>query len=104
MEWLDTRVSRRPRRFEYHMSRYYAPKNFNFFYYFGVLAMVVLVNQILTGIWLTMNYVPSGTEGAFASVEYIMRDVEYGWLMRYLHSTGSLVFLRGRLSAHVSSA
>ena len=73
------------------MSRYYAPKNFNFWYYFGFLAMFVLVNQLVTGVWLTMNYVPSG-DGAFASVEYIMRDVEYGWLMRYLHSTGASFF------------
>jgi len=65
--------------------------NFNFFYYFGVLAMVMLVNQIVTGIWLTMSYAPTG-DGAFASVEYIMRDVEYGWLMRYLHSTGASFF------------
>ena len=77
--------------FEYHMSRYPAPKNFNFFYYFGVLATVVFVMQILTGIWLTMNYVSSG-EGAFASVEFIMRDVEWGWLMRYMHSTGASFF------------
>ncbi len=65
------------------------PKNFNFWYVFGSLAMLVLVNQIITGIWLTMNYVPSA-EGAFASVEYIMRDVEYGWLLRYMHSTLAL--------------
>jgi ubiquinol-cytochrome c reductase cytochrome b subunit len=73
------------------MSHYCAPKNFNFWYFFGVLSMVVLVNQLLTGIWLTMSYVPSGA-GAFASVEYIMRDVEYGWLLRYLHSTGASAF------------
>ena len=73
------------------MSRYYAPKNFNFFYYFGWLATFVLVNQLVTGIWLTMNYVPSG-DAAFASVEYIMRDVEFGWLIRYLHSTGASAF------------
>ena len=87
MEWLDKRFPA-TETFEYHMSKYYAPKNFNFWYYFGFLAMFVLVNQLITGIWLTMNYVPSG-DGAFASVEYIMRDVEYGWLMRYLHSTGA---------------
>ena len=74
-----------------HLTEYYAPKNFNFFYYFGVLATVVFVMQILTGIWLTMNYVSSG-EGAFASVEFIMRDVEWGWLMRYMHSTGASFF------------
>ena len=90
MEWIDKRFPA-SETFEYHMSRYYAPKNFNFWYYFGFLAMFVLVNQLVTGIWLTMNYVPSG-DGAFASVEYIMRDVEYGWLMRYLHSTGASFF------------
>lgn len=74
-----------------HMARYYAPKNFNFWYYFGVLSIVVLVNQILTGIWLTMFYKPSATE-AFSSVEYIMRDVNFGWLIRYMHSTGASAF------------
>jgi len=73
------------------MAKYWAPKNFNIWYVFGVLSMVVLVNQLLTGIWLTMSYVPSG-DGAFASVEYIMRDVEFGWLLRYLHSTGASAF------------
>lgn len=74
-----------------HLSEYYAPKNFNFWYYFGSLALLVLVNQLVTGIWLTMNYNPSA-EGAFASVEYIMRDVPYGWLLRYMHSTGASFF------------
>ncbi len=74
-----------------HLTRYYAPKNFNFWYYFGVFSMVMLVNQLLTGIWLTMNYKPSAAE-AFASVEYIMRDVEWGWLLRYMHSTGASFF------------
>jgi ubiquinol-cytochrome c reductase cytochrome b subunit len=73
------------------MSEYYAPKNFNVWYYFGSLAMLVLVNQIVTGIWLTMFYKPSAAE-AFASVEYIMRDVEWGWLIRYMHSTGASAF------------
>ena len=90
MGWVDKRFPA-TETFEYHMSRYPAPKNFNFFYYFGVLATVVFVMQILTGIWLTMNYVSSG-EGAFASVEFIMRDVEWGWLMRYMHSTGASFF------------
>lgn len=76
---------------EAHLTQYWAPKNFNFWYYFGSLALLVLVNQIVTGIWLTMSYTPSA-EGAFASVEYIMRDVEYGWLIRYLHSTGASAF------------
>ena len=74
-----------------HMGQYYAPKNFNFWYYFGGLSIVVLAIQILTGIWLTMNYKPDA-ELAFASVEYIMRDVEWGWLIRYMHSTGASAF------------
>jgi len=74
-----------------HMSEYYAPKNFNIWYIFGVLSMVVLVNQIVTGIFLTMHYKTSAAE-AFASVEYIMRDVEWGWLIRYMHSTGASLF------------
>ena len=90
MGWVDARFPA-TETYEYHMSKYYAPKNFNFWYYFGILATVVLVMQLLTGIWLAMSYVPSG-EGAFASVEYIMRDVEFGWLLRYLHSTGASAF------------
>ncbi len=74
-----------------HLTEYYAPKNFNFWYYFGSLALFVLVNQIVTGIWLTMNYVPTADQ-AFASIEYIMRDVSYGWLLRYMHSTGASFF------------
>jgi ubiquinol-cytochrome c reductase cytochrome b subunit len=74
-----------------HAGRYWTPKNFNFWYYFGVLSGVVLVNQLVTGIWLTMHYKPSAAE-AFASVEYIMRDVEWGWLLRYMHSTGASFF------------
>ena len=73
------------------LARYYAPKNFNFWYFFGALALLVLVIQIVTGIWLTMNYKPSA-ELAFASVEYIMRDVEWGWWIRYMHSTGASAF------------
>ena len=90
MDWMDERMPL-TETIEYHASKYYAPKNFNFWYYFGILATVVLVNQLVTGVWLTMSYVPSG-DGAFASVEYIMRDVEYGWLLRYLHSTGASAF------------
>ena len=75
----------------YKRQEYYAPKNFNFWYFFGSLALLVLVNQILTGIWLTMSYKPSATD-AFASVEYIMRDVDWGWLIRYMHSTGASAF------------
>ena len=74
-----------------HTSRYYAPKNFNVWYYFGVLALVTLVNQLVTGIFLAMHFKPSSAD-AFASVEYIMRDVEWGWLIRYMHSTGASLF------------
>ena len=74
-----------------HLAKYYAPKNFNFWYYMGSLALLVLVMQILTGIFLTMHYKPSAEE-AFASVEYIMRDVDWGWLIRYMHSTGASFF------------
>lgn len=73
------------------VSEYYAPKNFNFWYYFGSLALLVLVNQLVTGIFLTMNYKPAAAD-AFASIEYIMRDVSWGWLIRYLHSTGASAF------------
>ena len=90
MGWIDDRLPV-TQAYEKHMSKYYAPKNFNVFYIFGVLSMVVLVNQILTGVWLTMSFTPSA-EQAFASVEYIMRDVEYGWLIRYMHSTGASAF------------
>jgi ubiquinol-cytochrome c reductase cytochrome b subunit len=88
--WIDERIPMTAT-YNKHVGQYPAPKNFNFWYFFGSLAMLVLVNQILTGIWLTMNYNPSG-EGAFASVEYIMRDVDYGWLLRYMHSTGASAF------------
>src|SRR5690554_731424 len=84
--------------FKDHMSEYYAPKNFNFWYFFGSLAMLVLVIQIVTGIFLVMHYKPdaslnaAGIPVAFASVEYIMRDVPWGWLVRYMHSTGASAF------------
>jgi ubiquinol-cytochrome c reductase cytochrome b subunit len=74
-----------------HLTEYYAPKNFNFWYYFGSLAMLVLVLQIATGILLTMHYKPDAAL-AFASVEYIMRDVPWGWMIRYMHSTGASMF------------
>ncbi|MFM5632830.1 cytochrome bc complex cytochrome b subunit [Aeromonas veronii] len=90
MGWIDYRFPLTAM-YNDHMAKYPAPKNLNFWYFFGSLAMLVLVNQIITGIWLTMNYNPSA-EGAFASVEYIMRDVEYGWLLRYMHSTGASAF------------
>jgi ubiquinol-cytochrome c reductase cytochrome b subunit len=90
VDWIDERfplVST----WKYHMSEYYAPKNFNFWYYFGSLAMIVLVLQIVTGIFLTMNYKPDAL-AAFGSVEYIMRDVSGGWFIRYMHSTGASMF------------
>ncbi len=90
MEWIDARFPA-TKVWNEHIAQYYAPKNFNFWYFFGSLAMLVLVNQILTGIWLTMSYNPSA-EHAFDSVEYIMRDVEWGWLLRYMHSTGASAF------------
>ncbi len=90
VDWVDDRFPA-TETWNYHLAKYYAPKNHNFWYLMGWLAMVILVNQLLTGIWLTMSYVPSG-DGAFASVEYIMRDVEFGWLLRYLHSTGASAF------------
>ncbi|WP_371376733.1 cytochrome bc complex cytochrome b subunit [Thalassotalea aquiviva] len=90
MAWIDKRLPV-TEAWNKHLAQYPAPKNFNFWYFFGSLAMLVLVNQIVTGIWLTMNYEPSG-DGAFASVEYIMRDVDYGWLLRYMHSTGASAF------------
>ncbi|WP_331611622.1 cytochrome b [Povalibacter sp.] len=90
VEWIDTRLP--VRKFvQRHATEYYAPKNFNFWYYFGAMALAVLVLQLVTGIFLTMNYKPSAAE-AFASVEYIMRDVEWGWLIRYMHSTGASAF------------
>lgn len=88
--WIDERfpLSKTMRE---HLTEYYAPKNFNFWYFFGSLAMLVLVIQIVSGIWLAMSYKPDARE-AFASVEYIMRDVEWGWLLRYIHSTGASAF------------
>ena len=88
--WIDMRFPL-TKLWNEHLARYYAPKNFNVWYFFGSLALLVLVIQIITGIWLTMNYKPSA-EDAFASVEYIMRDVEWGWWIRYMHSTGSSAF------------
>ena len=90
MKWIDDRFPF-TETMEYHVTKYYASKNFNWWYIFGVLAFVVLAIQLLTGIFLTMNYKPAASE-AFASVEYIMRDVEWGWLIRYMHSTGASFF------------
>ena len=89
--WLNARMPTLQREWKRHMSEYYAPKNFNFWYYFGVLSMVVLVIQLVTGVWLLMSYQGSA-EQAFASVEYIMRDVDLGWIIRYAHSTGASAF------------
>ncbi|GMR03839.1 MAG: cytochrome bc complex cytochrome b subunit [Gammaproteobacteria bacterium] len=88
--WIDARFPL-IKAWEEHLAKYYAPKNFNFWYYFGSLALLVLVMQIVTGIFLTMYYKPDATL-AFASVEYIMRDVPWGWLIRYMHSTGASAF------------
>ena len=97
MTWVDDRFPLTST-WKQHLSEYYAPKNFNFWYFFGSLALLVLVLQIVTGIFLTMHYKPdaslnaAGVSVAFSSVEYIMRDVEWGWLIRYLHSTGASMF------------
>jgi len=90
LKWVDARFPLTGMIKE-HLTEYYAPKNFNFWYYFGSLALLVLVLQIVTGIFLTMNYKPDAAY-AFGSVEYIMRDVDYGWLIRYMHSTGASMF------------
>jgi hypothetical protein len=95
--WVDERFPLTSL-YKAHLSEYYAPKNFNFWYFFGSLALLVLVNQIVTGIFLVMHYKPdaalnaAGVPVAFASVEYIMRDVPGGWIIRYLHSTGASAF------------
>ncbi|MDG2155518.1 MAG: cytochrome bc complex cytochrome b subunit [Gammaproteobacteria bacterium] len=90
LAWIDERFPL-SKMIKEHATEYYASKNFNFWYVFGVLAMVVLIIQLITGIFLTMNYKPSADD-AFASVEYIMRDVQWGWLIRYMHSTGASAF------------
>ncbi|MEM7611245.1 MAG: cytochrome bc complex cytochrome b subunit [Pseudomonadota bacterium] len=90
MQWIKDRFPLESMLKE-HVTEYYASKNFNIWYVFGVLSMVVLVIQLVTGIFLTMSYKPSAAD-AFASVEYIMRDVEFGWLIRYMHSTGASAF------------
>ncbi|HEY1393183.1 MAG TPA: cytochrome bc complex cytochrome b subunit [Methylibium sp.] len=90
LNWVDNRFPA-SKLWKEHLSEYYAPKNFNFWYFFGSLALLVLVIQIVTGIFLVMNYKPDASL-AFASVEYIMRDVPWGWLIRYMHSTGASAF------------
>ncbi|MCU0956351.1 MAG: cytochrome bc complex cytochrome b subunit, partial [Hydrogenophaga sp.] len=97
LNWIDNRFPL-SKLFNEHMAEYYAPKNFNWWYIFGSLALLVLVIQIVTGIFLVMHYKPdaslnaAGVPVAFASVEYIMRDVPWGWLIRYMHSTGASAF------------
>ena len=97
LNWVDNRFPL-SKMYKEHLSEYYAPKNFNFWYFFGSLALLVLVIQIVTGIFLVMHYKPdaslnaAGVPVAFASVEYIMRDVPWGWLIRYMHSTGASAF------------
>lgn len=90
MDWIDARFPA-TKWWNEHVAQYYAPKNFNFWYFFGSLALLVLVNQLFTGIWLAMFYKPSAQE-AFASVEYIMRDVPKGYILRYMHTTGASFF------------
>ena len=90
LEWVDARFPL-TELWNEHAAKYYAPMNFNFWYYFGSLALVVVLIEIVTGIWLTMSYKPDAGL-AFGSVEYIMRDVKWGWLIRYLHSTGASAF------------
>ncbi|KTD01651.1 cytochrome b N-terminal domain-containing protein [Fluoribacter gormanii] len=90
LKWLDERFPLMST-WKNYFSAYYLPKNLNFFYFFGSLALVILINQLITGLWLTMFYTPSA-EQAFASIEYIMRDVNFGWLLRYMHSTGASAF------------
>ncbi len=97
LNWVDNRFPL-SKLYNEHLGEYYAPKNFNFWYFFGSLALLVLVIQIVTGIFLVMHYKPdanlnsAGVPVAFASVEYIMRDVPWGWLIRYMHSTGASAF------------
>ena len=97
LNWIDNRFPL-SKLYKEHLSEYYAPKNFNFWYFFGSLALLVLVIQIVTGIFLVMHYKPdaslndAGVPVAFASIEYIMRDVPWGWLIRYMHSTGASMF------------
>ena len=97
LNWVDARFPL-TKLWNDHVGQYYAPKNFNFWYYFGSLALLVLVIQIVSGIFLTMNFKPDGTTNAynlpvaFTAVEYIMRDVSGGWIIRYMHSTGASFF------------
>src|SRR3989337_2651120 len=89
-QWFDARMPSVAEQWRIHASQYYAPKNFNFWYFFGSLALLVLAIQIVSGIFLTMNYKPDASL-AFGSVEYIMRDVSGGWVIRHHHSNGASV-------------
>jgi ubiquinol-cytochrome c reductase cytochrome b subunit len=88
--WINARFPMREFS-KQHLTGYYAPKNFNFWYYFGSFSLLVLVNQIVTGIWLAMEYTPTA-DGAFSSVQHIMREVRFGWLLRFMHTTGASAF------------
>lgn len=90
MTWIDDRYPWTDF-WKKHLSEYYAPRNFNFWYFFGSFSLLVFVMQILTGIWLVMEYTPTG-DGSFASVQHIMREVRYGWLLRFMHTTGASAF------------
>lgn len=90
MSWLDKRYPITPF-WEQHLTKYYAPKNFNFWYYFGSFSLLVFVMQIISGIWLVMEYTPTA-DGSFQSVQHIMRDVRFGWLLRFMHTTGASAF------------
>lgn len=90
MGWIDKRYPWTPF-WKKHLSEYYAPKNFNFWYFFGSFSLLVFVSQIISGIWLVMQYTPTA-DGAFPSVQHIMREVPYGWLLRFMHTTGASAF------------
>lgn len=90
MGWIDARYPWTDF-WKKHLSEYYAPRNFNFWYFFGSFSLLVFVMQILTGIWLVMEYTPTA-EGSFASIQHIMREVRYGWLLRFMHTTGASAF------------
>ena len=96
LKWLDLRLPILAS-WRKHATEYYVPKNLNFFYYFGFLMLLVLFNQMITGLWLAMFYTPSA-DRAFDSVQLIMHDVNFGWLLRYMHTTGaSFIFILGYL-------
>lgn len=90
LEWIDKRYPL-TEFWRKHLSEYYAPRNFNFWYFFGSFSLLVFAMQIITGIWLVMEYTPTG-DGSFASVQHIMREVRYGWLLRFMHTTGASAF------------